>query len=270
MSFSTAFAGSDWAVPVGLLQGPGPDSPFSDLLGYILVFFVIVWPILRGILESARGQRKEFEAKQSKGGPGGAPQPRRKRTLEEILEGKLERADVDVPRSPVQPEAVPVAPSVSRAPVIKGPAPSARFGERPVGEGSAPVYRDNDLHGGGSTGDLVGDPFDESSMELDLVPDTKLRHIPTEGEIEAGNASSGTQARGGTAVSVANQPRGGAARAAAVSGPVDSDLVRDDPEVLFRRLGQPLTPWQKAFVLREVLGAPLASRPSPTLTDLPE
>ena len=261
----TAFPGAQWSLPLAL-QG-GPDSPFGDVLGYIIVFFVIVWPILRGIIESARGERKEFEAKQGQGKPA-APRPaRRKRTLEEILEGKLERADIDVAPRPVQP-AIPLKPPVSRAPAPKVQAPAARFGERPVDESSAPVYRADDLYGGDPYEDLVGDPFDEASMEQDLVPDARLRHISSEDEVEAGGASIGTQARGETARSVEERAQRAIRRATPVA--LESTQIRDDPEVLFRRLPRPLTPWQKAVVLREVLSPPLATRPSPTLTDLPD
>ncbi|QDV07692.1 hypothetical protein Poly30_32210 [Planctomycetes bacterium Poly30] len=276
MSFLTSFAGCDWTGPLGLLQRPqAPESPFKDVLGWIIVFFVIVWPILRGIMETARTQRKEFEEKEGKQAKGaaGPPRPaRRKRTLEEILEGKLERADVDVRAPSEASTAAPARPPVSRATVPKSAPPAARFGERPAGESTAPVYRANDLLGGDSYADsygedsvdLVGDPYDEAAMTRDLVPDAKLRRIPTEDEVEAGSPMSGTQARGVTAATVANQP----GRLAAA--PVPANLVREDPEVLFGRLKKPLTPWQKAFVLREVLGTPLSSRPSPTLTDLPD
>lgn len=254
----------------GLLQRPGqgPESPFGDALGWIIVFFVIVWPILRGILETAKTQRKEFEAKQAKQAKGAPPGANRRRTLEEILEGRLERADVDPRDSRGGPSGSPADAEpprrVQRQKIKKAPLPEARFGERPMGENSAPIYGADDLYSSdrnssNRSGELVGDPFDEAAMERDLVPEAKLRHIPSEDEVESGSSSSGTQARGVTRSSVAGGPR------AAAPAIVESGLAREDPEAIFRRLPRPLSPWQKAIVLREVLGEPLASRPSPAL-----
>ena len=36
------------------LQG-GPDSPLGDLLGYVVLFVVVIWPIIRGVLDQAQG-----------------------------------------------------------------------------------------------------------------------------------------------------------------------------------------------------------------------
>ena len=36
------------------LQG-GPDSPLGDLLGYVVLFVVVIWPIIRGVLDQVSG-----------------------------------------------------------------------------------------------------------------------------------------------------------------------------------------------------------------------
>ncbi|MFT5732151.1 MAG: hypothetical protein ACJA2W_003702 [Planctomycetota bacterium] len=258
----------DWRLPLdsflGILQGPpDPGGPFGDALGWIVVFFVIIWPILRGILATARGNRDEHESQQGKATPPVANRERRRRTLEEILEGKLVTQDEeDAPAPPPRPRA-----TVNRAPKASAVAP-ARFGERPTDEGFAPVYGIDDLYTHDRDKDLGKDPFDESSMELDLVPDARLSHVPTEDEVESGMGSSGTHARGTTRSSVAATTTShGPGTAKGRSEPL---LARDDPEVFFSRMKRPLSPWQKAFVLREVLSPPLASRPTPALTDLPD
>ena len=251
---------AEWVV--ALVQRPplGPDSPFGDLLGYIIIFFVVVWPILRGLLENAKKQREEFESKRSQAGPrsGQGRGERGRRTLEEILEGKLERIDsYDEP--PVMPAEAPPqpAPRVERrlAPESKLPA----FGDRPADEAAAPVYTDDDLLGGSSV-ELGSDPFDEASLEQDLVSKAALAEVPTEGEVEANLGS----AMGPM------QRRPGAVQASPIAPQSGLEVLRsDDPEAIYRGMGRPLSPWQKAFILKEVLGQPLASRPAPTLSDLP-
>ena len=253
-----ALAGLDFGgLPLGLVQR-GPDNPFGDLLGWVVVFFVIIWPIIRGLLEQATKQRKEFAEKQRQAPPrAGGPSGQGRRTLEEILEGKLERVDsYDEPEvlSTEFPKTTPrhTAPrSVEAEP--------AAFGDRPLEEGSAPVYHFDDLQSDSNV-ELGGDPFDDSSMESDLVPEAKLREVPTEGELEAdlGSAMEGIRRHPSPARSV---------QAAEVSR--EGLLRSDDPEVIFRSMGRPLSPWQKALILKEVLGAPLGSRPLPTLDNLP-
>jgi hypothetical protein len=249
-----------------LLQRRGPDSPFGDLLGWIVVFFVIVWPILRGLMETAREQRKKFESNAPKAGPRksgqGGPTPNRKarRTLEEILEGKLERVDsYDEPEEflPEPPPRKPQRPSTK----LTESKPAA-FGDRPADEDSAPIYRFDDLQSESST-KLGADPFDESSMDSDLVPEAKLSHVPTEDELESDLES--------TMDGITRRPApAAAARPVPAAGGMGPGLLRsDDPEVIFRKMGRPLSPWQKAFILKEVLGDPLASRPLPTLDDFP-
>ena len=252
------------APPLGLLQ-PGPDSPFGDLLGYVIIFFVIVWPILRGLLETAKKQRAEFEEKERQAGHRSAPSPNRKarRTLEEILEGKLERVDsYDEPEVAVK--AAPQRPKRKPLPPPSAPEPkAAAFGDRPMDESSAPVYHLDDLHGD-SDAELGGDPFDEDSMEAELVSEARLAHVPTEDELESSleSALDGMPRR-------AISARPGPAAKAPVGAPNLDALRSEDPEAIFRAMGRPLSPWQKAMILKEVLGQPLAARPAPTLTDLP-
>ena len=43
-----------------------PDKPFGDILGWLIVFVVVIWPIIRGLLENASTQRKKFEQQQKR------------------------------------------------------------------------------------------------------------------------------------------------------------------------------------------------------------
>ena len=75
----------DWMPPWALQQGP--DNPLSNLLGYVVVFMVIVWPIIRGVMESAQQKRQEFERGQARKAKARSGAPARRRSLEEIMRG---------------------------------------------------------------------------------------------------------------------------------------------------------------------------------------
>lgn len=247
---------------LALIQRRGPDSPFGDLLGWVVVFFVIVWPILRGLMDTARKQREEFAKKQAReerqAEASGAPRKRDpRRTLEELLKGRLETATEDAPRDAsrrttkkAEVAGIPQAQQRRRLRRKRsaGEVPTS-FGERPASESSAPEYKE-----------LVGDPFDDSTMGLDLVPDSDLRDVPTEDQIEAGV---GSQER-----EPGDQVPDSLKRTAAATAHSDAEAAAKDPEAIFARLERPLSPWQRAFILKEVLGAPLASRKEPSLNDL--
>ncbi|MEM8710611.1 MAG: hypothetical protein AAGG01_06640 [Planctomycetota bacterium] len=237
---------------LALIQRRGPDSPFGDLLGWVVVFFVIVWPILRGLLDTARKQRTEFDKKQAeqerRAEASGVPRKRdARKTLEDLLEGRLETLETDAPKPPRTPQAQQRR-KVKRASRASGEV-SSSFGERPASESSAPEYKE-----------LVGDPFDDSKMGLDLVPDSDLKEVPTEDQIEAGV---GSQER-----EPGDQVPDSLKRTAAATAHSDAEAAAKDPEAIFARLERPLSPWQRAFILKEVLGAPLASRKEPSLNDL--
>ncbi len=254
-------------APLGMLPLQGPDSPFGNLLGYIVVFFVVVWPIIRGLLDNAKKQRAEFEAKETKAGhrPNQSRNRQARRTLEEILEGKLERVDsYDEPEPTYEEKPTAVTPRRERTPLAQAKKPKApALGDRPADESVAPVYHLDDLHGESDV-ELGGDPFDEGSMESDLVSESKLSHVPTEDELESNLDST---MRGISRGAASARPGPGGLTPAYV--PDLGALRSEDPEAIFRGMGRPLTPWQKAFILKEVLGQPMASRPAPTLTDLP-
>lgn len=219
------------------LQGPGPDSPLGDLLGYVVLFVVVVWPIIRGVLDQAQGRREEFEREQRKKRAGGDSREG-PRSLEEILRGDpyveaLEEPVVEeyVPREAASdPPPLPAPSRRRRRRPSKAPARTPVLGERPENE-VRPTDRE-----------LVGDPFDDSIMGQDLVDDRSLADVPAEEELE---------------VSLDRGPRGpvGGAAVAASAAPGLSPAERG-----LGRLERRFTPWQRAFVLKEILGPPAATR----------
>lgn len=207
------------------LQG-GPDSPLGDLLGYVVLFVVVVWPIIRGVLDQAQGRRADFERQQRKKRPSGE-RAGRGRSLEEILRGDPYVEALEEPLlEDVVREIEPASPPLLPREELSEPS----FGERPENE-IRPSERE-----------LVGDPFDDSVMGQDLVDGSSLADVPTEDELE---------------VEIDRGPRGPIRRASARPARPAVASVSDRG---LDRLERRFTPWQRAFVLKEILGAPAATR----------
>jgi len=230
---------------LGLLQGQ--DNPFGNLLGYVIVFMVVVWPIIRGVIESANEKRQEFErgqarqarAKNRSGTPPG------RRSLEEILRGdpyvealqEPEELSLEDLREPPHEQAsasrVPSAESAGM-PASDAPGPRSRL------EGANPALRPSER-------ELVGDPFDDSIMGQDLVNDDALQDVPTEDELEV---SIDTSAAGRGKSLGSRDDRG--------TGASSEPQVATGSGSALAHLERRLSPWQRAFVYKEVLGPPAA------------
>ncbi len=207
------------------LQG-GPDSPLGDLLGYVVLFVVVIWPIIRGVLDQAQGRRADFERQQRKKRPSGE-RAGRGRSLEEILRGD---PYVEALEEPLLEDVVREIEADSPLPLPREELSEPSFGERPENE-IRPSERE-----------LVGDPFDDSVMGQDLVDGISLADVPTEDELE---------------VEIDRGPRGPMRRASARPASPSVASVSDRG---LDRLERRFTPWQRAFVLKEILGAPAATR----------
>ena len=207
------------------LQG-GPDSPLGDLLGYVVLFVVVIWPIIRGVLDQAQGRRADFERQQRKKRPSGE-RAGRGRSLEEILRGD---PYVEALEEPLLEDVVREVEAHSPPPLPRERLSEPAFGERPEDE-VRPSERE-----------LVGDPFDDSVMGLDLVEDVALPEVPTEDELE---------------VTLDRGPR------APIQSTVGQSTSVSATRAAERGLGnleRRFTPWQRAFVLKEILGPPAATR----------
>lgn len=229
------------------VQGP-PDGPIGDWLGYIVIFAVVVWPILRGLLESAQTQRKEFERKQRRQQPVDPASGQRRPTLDELLRGEPFAMEEEATLRRPEPEPAPTPP----------PAAANREARRRAAEDA----RD--------AGSLVGDPFDESSMGRgmgrDLVADEDLMHIPDEDELER---SSGRRSASRAEVTAAGSAgRGtpderftGLGETSAAMQTSGGEASRGSSDKSLARLERQYSSWKRAFILHEVLGAPRAAKP---------
>ena len=54
----------------------------EDLIGFVIVFFAVIWPVIRGLLSAARTNRADFDRRSGRGGSGERPN-----SLEAFLEG---------------------------------------------------------------------------------------------------------------------------------------------------------------------------------------
>ena len=218
-------------------QQPAPDSPFGDYLGYLVLFVVVIWPILRGVIESANQRRREFEARQPK--PRAGRQPF---TIEDLLE--------DDPR-PRKRSAEERRYEQAQAPSTPPPRPPATD----VSYETAESRYDTSVEDSYDDESLVGDPFDERSMGGqgmgdDLVPDADLDEVPSEDELE------GTSAQGEVSDRISE-------RKPAVT--LLASPTRENASlVALERIEERLTPWQRAIALQEIMGRPAALRPYDT------
>lgn len=151
------------------------NEPDSSILTWIFVFIVVVWPILRGMLQAANERRRKFLEEQARAGraarrgrgPGdptsagpasdeAAPADPFE-MLKRLLTGQVEAQDAPSappPRRVVTPSA-PSAPSAPGAPV-----------QRPEVAGES---------------GLGGELFDDLTLDEPLVADPELAHVPSEG-----------------------------------------------------------------------------------------
>ncbi len=249
---------------LGLLQN-GPESPFGNVLGWIVVFAVVVWPILRGVLEAATQRRRDFEKRAgrsagrapasapSKTSTGGRSGPlgglrdafaEAMEAIEAETSGRSTRSEAaeEVRRRRAAARKRPSTPSASVAPPT--PATMASAPRAPFGRVEHK--------------DLVGDPFDDALMGGNLVPEEDLHEVPSEDEVEARPEA----VEASRAPSVIESPVGAnraVVRAATAVPTAGSSLRRAARASLFADESQ-LSRWQQAIVMREVLGPPVALR----------
>ncbi|MEM9802369.1 MAG: hypothetical protein AAGA20_18725 [Planctomycetota bacterium] len=215
------------SLPLALAQRP-PDSPLGDILGWLIVFFVIVWPIIKGLLDKAAEQHRNFEQRQRRAAGGGEARTEPKRSrIDQVLEDMLSAPRDAVDAEPEMPPPVP-----RRRP--KPPAP------RPVPE---PVSQQRLEGAEAFPGTELGrDPFDETLLQRDLGAVTELAQVASENEIEVTGPVEMTSL---DRVAPATQVHGS---------------QHDPSEDALARIRAGKTPWQSAFLLREVLGPPVAAR----------
>ena len=244
----------DMGPSLALVQGQ-PDSPFGDILGYVIVFFVVIWPIIRGLLGNASEQKKKHEEQQRRSG--GRPRPKdapgRSRLdafIEDMVSGQRARGDMGDAEAQVGTE----LPTAARTPleravtVVEAPPPVPRrampHAQKPTTR-LAPVLRPELASETAFNTSLGGDPFDDSWMGRELVSESALTHLRSEDEAE-------------TSVAYASAIDRLALSESATAMTVTGDVRESALESIHR--GR--TPWQAAFVLKEILGPPGGLRSS--------
>ncbi|MEL6431939.1 MAG: hypothetical protein AAFZ87_13805 [Planctomycetota bacterium] len=243
-----ALLGQAALVGAPLAAQPQENDWFQRLLGFVVLFFVVLWPVIRGIIETATARRKEFEQQQRRAA--GRGPARRRPTLEEILRG-------EPGPGPFEDEAVPAEAlrrTESRSTTSPGappPLPPSRRRPtpRPTQRPTEPAARAGRLSTLGP--ELAGDPFDESQMGRDLVDDAVLPEVPSEDEMEE---------RFDEAAAAAKLRAQGDARAREHQRAERAPEAAPGAKAL-RNLEARLTPWQRAFVFKELLGPPRAVEP---------
>ncbi len=246
----------DVGPSLALVQGK-PDSPFGDILGYVIVFFVVVWPIIRGLLGNANEKRKKHEEQQRQtGGRAAASQAQGRSRLdafiEEMVSGQRARhdapdEDADLSATAVVQEAPPPRrprPQPAR-PVVPRPVTPRTVVPRTVAPPAASPFRPSSLSEYGPGPGLTGDPFDDSAMGRPLVQDSILSKARSENEVE--DSVSYEQTIDRKALSVAQG---------------DTVVTGDAKVDGLERIHRGRTRWQAAFVLKEVLGPPGGLRSS--------
>lgn len=247
---SPAAAVPSCSPSLGLLQGP--DSPLGDLLGYVVVFMVVVWPIIRGVMESAQKKREEFERQQARGvkSKKAAGVPVGRRSLEEILRGDP-YIETLAGQDELDPDELSLDDFRRQGGSEISPEPAAVAGPQSRVDSANPSLRPSERV-------LLGDIFNDELMGRDLVSDEYLSEVPSEDELETSLEAVSVSPPGGLGSS-ADPGEGSGQRLQSGSPPpsVHHAHASKDP---FSKLHERLTPWQRAVVYKEILGPPAAMK----------
>lgn len=241
----------------------GPDSPNGNILGWLIVFFMIIWPIIRGAIEAANERRRKFVEQErrrgtARGPVAGPPAQTGRPTLEgrdpfEALRRALEQArkDEDQERhddEPVRRAAPPAAAPTAQAAPQRAPAQRAPQ--------AAPVPHERETRPVVRQETFGRDPFDDAQLERPLVKDADLARVPSEG----GQATETPQRR----------------RPPTPEPPVDAPTPVVEPAMeslssrgraipvggfALKRIAQRVpSPWARAVLYEELLGPPVGLR----------
>jgi hypothetical protein len=255
------------------LQGGDPQG--GKILGYLIVFFMVVWPLIRAAVEAAQERRRKFIEEEERrarrerregrgtvartGAPpqGGRPEMQDpfealRRALTRHLEGDEDTDEPPrrsaapkpaAPRPATQANTQKAAQKATQRPAQRPPTPTA------PSPAPAPPR------------ELAGDPFDERLLERPLVADPELARVPSEGGLPVEVTARLAQAK------AEGQPPFDASAPAA--DPILHGLTRvarsgatrhprDAAQLLIARHGR--TAWAQGVLYEELLGPPVALR----------
>ncbi|MEZ6013810.1 MAG: hypothetical protein R3F49_01735 [Planctomycetota bacterium] len=262
-----------------------PDSPYGDVLGWLIVFFMIVWPLLRSAVSAANERRRKFIEEEQRrertrgrldrrlrGDVSSGPQPVTD-PLEALRRALLGRVEVDedsglygggTTADPSRAPRRPPARTAQSAPAGTTRVPAARPDAEPGAafERARAEARERSAMG--------GDPFDERTMERPLVADPELARVPSEGgratepprrHTHGGTPSTARAAlNGADATEAPPLRRRGAAGGAPSGAPSGVTQVPPGARTLARIMQRTRSPWGQAILHHELLGPPAALR----------
>jgi hypothetical protein len=251
----------DWVAVDWPLALQGPDSPNGNILGWLIVFFMIVWPIIRGAIEAANERRRKFVEQERRrgqmGGPTAGPAaPTGRPTLErdpfEALRRAMEQARGDQERQGDEPPVRRATPQVPTRPVE----PKTQKSRVPRAHQAGPVQHERESRPIVRSYTFGRDPFDDRELERPLVKDPELARVPSEG----GQATETPRRR----PTPAPQPPIDAP--SPVIEPLTAALSSRGRAVpvgnfALQRIAQRVpSPWARAVVYEELLGPPVGQR----------
>lgn len=236
----------------------------SNVLGWLIVFFMVIWPVIRGVVEAANERRRKFieaEQRRPKGGVAGGRPERRdpfealRRALEEAHGIEVE-AEEPPRRSAGTPTAGPARSAAApAAPVSRRPAARAQVKPAPP-RPAEPAPRSTVA----PEGSFGRDPLDERALERPLVAERDLARVPSEG----GAPSEAPQRRATPSPAPPTQdppaPHMEPAAAAVATRLQSRDAARGGTLDIARLARRARTPWAAAVLYEELLGPPVSLR----------
>lgn len=226
------------ARSIGALQRPDDDI-IGRIFSLVFLAFVLLWPVIQRKINEAQERQRE---RASGGAPPQRPAPRRD-ALEELFGEPLEdEGEADAEHDPEPWAGAPPRPAADEPSPLERPTPELT-----------------------TRRELVGDPFDDSQMGDDLVPDSSLPETPRESELERGRFDEDAAAARLRRASFRSRPfsssstgtpLGSSTGLASGVGVGAGSSSRAATRAALRRVERRYSPWQRAFVLREVLGPP--------------
>ena len=277
------------------VQGrPVPFEGFEDLIGFVIVFFAVIWPVIRGLLSAARTNRADFDRRSGRGGSGERPN-----SLEAFLEGlrdgdddeedltrqrreaRAERRERQLhterdrreqrQRMPAGPQVDPFgeddeepaasAPARAEARTVTPAAPGPATGSgRPSAPPSAPRPAPAPLPASSSARrSRPVEPVDGFEVSID----DHLDQVPSEDALEAGLLPTGGRDAGGRPAQRAadREPDEEGLEVVAGAGEEAAFALPGERASALERIGGGRTPWQSAVLMKEILGPPVSLAP---------
>ncbi len=224
----------------------------GNVLGWLIVFFMVVWPLIRGAVEAANERRRKFveaERRRVKGGVAGG-RPERRDPFEALRRALEEAHGIEV-----ETEEPPRRPAASAAPAERRPAARVKVKPSPP-RPAEPAPRSTVAPDGG----FGRDPFDERALERPLVADRELARVPSEGGEPAALSQRHREPASSPPAMDPPAPHMEAAAAAAATRLASRDVSRGGALDIARLARRARTPWAAAVVYEELLGPPVSLR----------